>query len=190
MQNKKKILFFIFCIFSVSAFLIGCSSQKQNPSKHTQNNTNSITTNTAASVPDNPSSESVKTKKGSHTTKSRTGKTTVKKRKITSITISATGDCTFGSDRSSPASVNFYSVYNKKKPEYFFRNVKKIFQKDDTTLVNFEGTLTDSNSRMDKTYAFKGSPSYVQLLKKALSKQFHSQITTAVTMVKKAIRIR
>ncbi len=29
-----------------------------------------------------------------------------------SITISAAGDCTFGSDRSSPSSVNFYAVYN------------------------------------------------------------------------------
>lgn len=47
-------------------------------------------------------------------------------KKKTEITISAVGDCTLGSDRSSPASVNFYSVYNRKKdPAYFFKRVKK-----------------------------------------------------------------
>lgn len=84
----------------------------------------------------------------------------------TSITISAAGDCTFGSDQGSPANVNFYSIYNKKKNDgYFFKNVKKYFSNDDMTIVNFEGTLTTSNSRVDKTYAFKGDPSYVNILK-------------------------
>ena len=85
----------------------------------------------------------------------------------TKITISAAGDCTFGSDQSSPASVNFYSVYNKKKNDaYFFQKVKKYFEKDDLTLVNLEGTLTKNGTRMDKTYAFRGNPSYVNILKK------------------------
>lgn len=91
-----------------------------------------------------------------------------KKGKLTTITVNAAGDCTFGSDYKSPASVNFYSVYNKKKnPAYFFKNVKKFFAKDDLTLVNLEGTLTDRTTRVDKTYAFRGSPSYVRILKKA-----------------------
>lgn len=86
---------------------------------------------------------------------------------ITTITVSAAGDCTFGSDQSSPASVNFYSVYNKKKNNaYFFKNVKNYFEEDDLTLVNLEGTLTNSTTRVDKTFAFKGSPSYVNILKK------------------------
>lgn len=83
----------------------------------------------------------------------------------TTITISAAGDCTFGSDISSPASVNFYSVYNREKNNsYFFRKVRKYFRKDDLTIVNLEGTLTKSTTRMDKTYAFKGSPSYANIL--------------------------
>ena len=84
----------------------------------------------------------------------------------TVITISAAGDCTLGSDRSSPSSVNFYAVYNKKKPDYFFKKVNTIFEKDDMTLVNFEGTLTKSSARAQKKYAFKGKPSYVNILKK------------------------
>lgn len=85
----------------------------------------------------------------------------------TTITISAAGDCTFGSDRSSPSSVNFYAVYNKRKnPAYFFKKVKGIFGKDDMTLVNFEGTLTERTTRASKQFAFKGSPGYVNILKK------------------------
>ncbi len=85
----------------------------------------------------------------------------------TEITISAAGDCTLGSDQSSPQSVNFYAKYNEKKnPGYFFSNVKEIFEEDDMTIVNFEGTLTNSSTRADKTFAFKGAPSYVKILKK------------------------
>lgn len=93
--------------------------------------------------------------------------TTDKADKDMTITISAAGDCTLGSDRSSPSSVNFYSVYNKKKnPAYFFKNVKNIFKKDDMTIVNFEGTLTKSTTRAHKRFAFRGKPSYVNILKK------------------------
>lgn len=85
---------------------------------------------------------------------------------VTTITINAAGDCTLGSDQGSPASVNFYSVYNKQKNDaYFFQNVKQYFEKDDLTLVNLEGTLSTSSTRMDKTYAFRGDPSYVNILK-------------------------
>lgn len=90
-----------------------------------------------------------------------------KGKKTTEITISAVGDCTLGSDRSSPASVNFYSVYNRKKnPAYFFKRVKKIFEEDDMTLANFEGTLTKRTTRAPKKFAFKGDPGYVRILKR------------------------
>lgn len=93
-------------------------------------------------------------------------KKTKKKKNITKITISAAGDCTLGSDYKSPASVNFYAKYKRKTPSYFFKNVKNIFKKDDLTLVNFEGTLTTRSTRADKTFAFKGNPSYLKILQK------------------------
>lgn len=87
--------------------------------------------------------------------------------KKTSITISAAGDCTFGSDRITSSSVNFYAVYRKaNNPAYFFKKVQKYFAQDDLTLVNFEGTLTNRTTRADKKYAFRGSPGYVNILKK------------------------
>ncbi len=83
------------------------------------------------------------------------------------ITISAAGDCTFGSDRSSPSSVNFYSAYRRVKNDaYFFRKVSSIFKKDDLTIVNLEGTLTKRGQRSPKKYAFRGDPSYAGILKK------------------------
>lgn len=83
------------------------------------------------------------------------------------ITISAAGDCTFGSDRISTSSANFYSVYRRVKDDgYFFRKVSSIFKRDDLTIVNLEGTLTKRGQRADKKYAFRGSPSYAKILTK------------------------
>ena len=48
--------------------------------------------------------------------------------------------------------------------EYFFQNVKSIFDADDLTIVNMEGTLTEETARQDKTYAFKGPAEYAQIL--------------------------
>lgn len=90
-----------------------------------------------------------------------------KAREETVITVSAAGDCTFGSDRITSSSVNFDAVYRRQKdPSYFFKKVKKYFEKDDMTIVNFEGTLTKRTTRADKKYAFKGNPDYVNILKK------------------------
>jgi poly-gamma-glutamate synthesis protein (capsule biosynthesis protein) len=89
----------------------------------------------------------------------------VKVSKDLRITISAAGDVTLSSDIKQPASVNFFSVYNKqKKDSYFFVNVKSIFDQDDITIVNFEGTLSDRGSRVEKQWAFRGKPSYINIL--------------------------
>lgn len=81
------------------------------------------------------------------------------------ITISAAGDVTLSSDIKQPKEVNFFSVYNKVKDNaYFFKNVKSIFEKDDMTIVNFEGTLSNRGKRVDKKWAFRGKPSYIDIL--------------------------
>lgn len=82
------------------------------------------------------------------------------------FTLSAAGDVTLSSDIKQPASVNFFQMYNKQTPDYFFKKVKKVFEKDDLTLVNFEGTLSNRGSREDKQWAFRGKPSYIKILKK------------------------
>lgn len=81
-----------------------------------------------------------------------------------SVTISAIGDCTLGTDESFNTTTNqnaFDAVYGH---EYFFRNVREILENDDATLANFEGTLTNETTREAKQYAFKGDPSYTAIL--------------------------
>lgn len=92
-------------------------------------------------------------------------KTAKRKNKTVSFTISAAGDCTFGTDEnfayegSMPAKYDEVGDFN-----YFFENVKSIFEADDLTIINFEGTLTDSTTREDKEYAFKADKSYAEIL--------------------------
>lgn len=81
-----------------------------------------------------------------------------------SITISVVGDCTLGTDENFNYSRSLNAYYEKYGGEYFLRNVKNIFETDDLTIANLEGTFTDSTSRVDKTYAFKGPSKFVNIL--------------------------
>lgn len=78
-----------------------------------------------------------------------------------SFTISFAGDCTLGTDEYFDKSTSFNARYDEEgDPAYFFRNVRDIFAADDLTVVNMEGTFTESTERQDKRYAFKASAEY------------------------------
>ncbi len=81
-----------------------------------------------------------------------------------SITVSVVGDCTLGTDEHFNYARSLNAYYEKNGPEYFLKNVKSIFESDDLTIANLEGTFTDSTSRVDKTYAFKGPKEFVKIL--------------------------
>ncbi|MGI6094605.1 MAG: CapA family protein [Lachnospiraceae bacterium] len=80
------------------------------------------------------------------------------------ITVSAAGDCTLGTDENFDyeRSLNHYVEWQG--TEYFLSGVKSIFDADDLTVVNLEGTLTEATERQDKQFAFKGDPSFVNIL--------------------------
>ena len=81
------------------------------------------------------------------------------------ITVSMVGDCTIGTDEQFDKSSNFDAFYIvKKDPGYFFQGVRDVFAADDLTVINMEGTLTETDTRQDKTYAFKGDPKYTEIL--------------------------
>lgn len=82
------------------------------------------------------------------------------------FTVSFAGDCTLGTDENFDTSTNFTAMVNKqnKNYSYFFKNVKSIFEADDLTVVNFEGTLTNETNRADKKFAFKGPKAYTKIL--------------------------
>ena len=82
-----------------------------------------------------------------------------------SITVSAVGDCIIGSDINSSVDNNFDAFYIVKKSyDYFFQEVKPVLSQDDLTIINMEGTLTNSEDRAEKQFAFRGDPKYTQVL--------------------------
>ncbi|MCM1179659.1 MAG: CapA family protein [Clostridium sp.] len=87
-----------------------------------------------------------------------------KTNKSVKITISAAGDCTLGVD--SRYNNTFNDYYKKKGSAYFLKKVKKVFSKDDVTIVNLEGPFTNATNRASKTFTFKGPASYAKILKK------------------------
>ena len=81
-----------------------------------------------------------------------------------SLTLSVVGDCTLGTDETFDYDTSLNAYYENYGADYFLQNVKDIFSADDLTIANFEGTLTDSDERDDKTFAFKAPASYASIL--------------------------
>lgn len=85
------------------------------------------------------------------------------------ITITGTGDFTVGGD--SRKSANIWDTELKKHDgdyQFCLANVRDILLADDLTIVNFEGTLTEStyipSSKKNNDFLFSAPPEYVSLL--------------------------
>lgn len=75
------------------------------------------------------------------------------------------GDCSFGAINGFQGSRYFPEVYLASQSiSYPFDRVKAIFEADDLTVVNFEGTLTTASAEADKQWHFKGAPSFAAIL--------------------------
>ena len=87
---------------------------------------------------------------------------------IKSFKLTVAGDCTVGSDTNFGYNGSIFEYFDKndKDYSYFFSGVKKVFEDDDITLVNLEGTFTDSDIRREKAFNFKASPNFVNVLTK------------------------
>lgn len=81
-----------------------------------------------------------------------------------SLTVSVVGDCTLGTDEYFDYDTSLNMYYEINGADYFLANVKSIFSADDLTIANFEGTLTDSQERADKQFAFKAPASFADIL--------------------------
>ena len=81
-----------------------------------------------------------------------------------SLTLSVVGDCTLGTDETFDYDTSLNAYYENYGADYFLQNVKDIFSTDDLTIASFEGTLTNSDEREDKTFAFKAPASYASIL--------------------------
>ncbi|MDR0397406.1 MAG: CapA family protein [Oscillospiraceae bacterium] len=85
----------------------------------------------------------------------------------TEILISAVGDVTLGGNRKgNPASTIYLKEFAKQGGDYSFafRNVRELFDEDDLTIVNFEGTLTTRTQGNGNTFQFRADPEHVNVL--------------------------
>jgi len=83
---------------------------------------------------------------------------------VQKIVVSMVGDCTLGQDAGTENNSNSYQTVVGTDYAYPLKNAKEIFEKDDLTLLNFEGTLTDATSPRDKEFTFKGPKEFVNIL--------------------------
>ena len=81
------------------------------------------------------------------------------------IVVSFAGDCTLGQNTGLAGNSNSFASVVGTDYAYPFKNAVDILNKDDLTLVNFEGTLTDSTAPREKEFTFKGPADYVNILK-------------------------
>ncbi|MCR4842325.1 MAG: CapA family protein [Eubacterium sp.] len=82
----------------------------------------------------------------------------------TEITISFAGDCALGKLQMYGHDGTVEAYYDSYGPEYFFQNVRDVFEEDDLTVVNLECVLTEETQRVIKTYNIKGKPEYTSIL--------------------------
>ena len=83
---------------------------------------------------------------------------------ITTLTLTATGDCTLAKTQAQSYDGSFYEYYDSYGADWFFDGVRDIFSQDDLTLINLECVLTDTDERVDKEFNLKGKPEYTAIM--------------------------
>ena len=80
------------------------------------------------------------------------------------ITITAAGDCTLGGSVHQDTYARFKKYVQNYGYDYFFQNVRPLFEADDLTILNLEGPITDAGNARHGSYVFKGDPDYVNIM--------------------------
>ena len=80
------------------------------------------------------------------------------------LTVTAVGDCTFCGEAGSKSNRRFLECVEQNGYDYFFANVRELFEADDLTIVNLEGPLTTVEKPKAHGYVFKADPECVQIL--------------------------
>ena len=82
-----------------------------------------------------------------------------------SITITAAGDCTFGGCLKHDTYKVFKKYLDENGYDYFFANVRSLFEADDLTIINLEGPLTDVGTMTTKSgICFRGDPEWTAIM--------------------------
>lgn len=85
------------------------------------------------------------------------------------ITLTATGDFTVGGDVRKRSNIWYDELEDQGgDPNFAMKNVRDILKADDLTIVNFEGTLTESDKippeKRENQFLFSAPPSYTSML--------------------------
>lgn len=148
----------IFCLLIVAAVLLTQAFRSRNQAGETSAEVQQETTDQQQTKDEEQKEESAEKEDSGEKSEELTPVEAV------SLTVSMVGDCTIGTDIQFDTSRNFNAFYTVNGAAYFFENVASILGTDDLTVVNMEGTLTTSDNRQEKTFAFKGDPSFVEVL--------------------------
>lgn len=82
----------------------------------------------------------------------------------TKLLVSFIGDCTLAEALQWKGSSKGFMAVTGGDPEYCFKNAREVLSKDDMTLANFEGTLTNVTQHRTKEFCFAAPPEYVDML--------------------------
>ena len=170
-QLKRRILLIAFSIVAVLLIILGirsCSSKKKAQEAGSSSVQNDVLTEEGTQSANTSSQE----EDGSEADDAATQDDKVEKDPDTAalpeehvtLTVSVVGDCTLGTDENFDYSSSLNAYFENYGKEYFLQNVKSIFEADDLTIANMEGTLTDSTDRADKQFAFKAPASFAGIL--------------------------
>ena len=80
------------------------------------------------------------------------------------VTISFVGDCTIGEYKGQGTGNQFKDYFNANGGNYFFNNVKSIFESDDITFINLEGPLTDKPQIAVKQFPIRCESEHINVL--------------------------
>ena len=170
MSYRQKIVYMQITLITVAIFLgllVGAAALTKAMNNRQAQNSEKTASQEQQEATTEPKKDDSSTDNTDDTSKDSQEETTTPKptAEPVSITVSMVGDCTLGTDVNFDQSTSFDAFYQMKNdPGYFFQKVKDIFTADDLTVANMEGTLTTSNDRQQKTFAFKGDPSYTEIL--------------------------
>ena len=118
---------------------------------------------TSVSVTEGSTTEATETEV-SETAESETEPEPAEAPEQTKLLVSFIGDCTLAEALQWKGSSKGFMAVTGGDPEYCFKNAKEVLSKDDMTLANFEGTLTNVTQHRSKEFCFAAPPEYVDML--------------------------
>ena len=160
-QKELRILFggaVVLLLILLALIVRSCSQKKQELTEVSSDNARTVSTTNAENEKGSDSE-----KKSQDTDGESEADPSLPKEPV-SLTVSVVGDCTLGTDENFDYDTSLNAYYESYGADYFFANVKSIFSADDLTIANFEGTLTDSEAREDKQFAFKAPAEFADIL--------------------------